>query len=101
MSEKTFWVTSLYGFNTKQPRVNFAMPGGEMVQMSPAEARDLAHNLLSCADAAESDAFIVEWLQGTLGLEERQSAQILHDFRLWREGHRGAADDGSVSRETP
>ena len=86
--EKTFWVTSLYGYKSKEPRVNFAMSGGEMVQMSPEEARSLALNLLSCADAAESDGFVVEFLRDKVRIDERASAGILNDFREWREKRR-------------
>lgn len=38
--QKTFWVRSMYGANTKQPIVVITMPGGESVQMRPDEARE-------------------------------------------------------------
>ena len=64
---KNILVSSGYGGNTKKP---FVMIEGdsidEAIQMSPIEARDLALNLLQCADAAESDAFIVEFTQNEL-----------------------------------
>jgi hypothetical protein len=86
--DKTFWVTSLYGGKTREPRVNFAMPGGEYVQMSPEEARDLALNLLQCADAAESDGFVFEFIKDKVGAPDEISARILGEFREYRDKRR-------------
>lgn len=85
--EKTLWVRSQYGFNHRKPQVVITMPGGETLQMSPAEARHHALAVLECADAAESDAFIFEYLQAKVGLTDNQMAQVLGDFRTWREEH--------------
>jgi hypothetical protein len=85
--EKTLWVTSMYGFKTKEPLVVITMPGGEMLQMRTAEARSHALQVLECADAAESDAFVIEYLQAKVNLTEEAAAVVLGDFRKWREDH--------------
>lgn len=90
--EKVFWVRSMYGHKHRQPAVVFTMPGGETVQMSPAEARELAGNVLACAEAAEGDAFTFEFLREKTGISEESAAQVLHDFRGWRDAHRPAEE---------
>lgn len=81
---KMFWVTSMYGYKNKAPLVTLTVPDGGMHQMEPKEARDLALNLLECAEAAEQDAFIIEWAIGRFQLSEQNAAMILGDFRDWR-----------------
>lgn len=90
---KTVLVSSGYGGNTKKP---FVMIEGdqidEAIQMSPDEARDMALNLLSCADAAESDAFIVEFTMKELKSDERHARVLLVEFRKFREKMRGKVE---------
>lgn len=57
----------------------------ERVQMSPTEARDLALNLLMCADAAENDAFLVTFLRRKVKADDRAIAGILQEYRKWRD----------------
>lgn len=60
-----------------------------MIQMSPEIARDLAHNLLAAADAAESDGFLVGWLQDTIQVDDmRTIASLLVEFREYRKARR-------------
>lgn len=81
----TFWVTSGYGYRTQKPFVQVLIESADfMTQMSPAEAKDLAQNLLTCAEAAESDAFLVTFLRSQIKAEDRAIAAILNDFREWR-----------------
>jgi hypothetical protein len=42
------------------PWVRLTTPDGIKAVMSPAEARDLALNLLCCAEAAETDAILLQ-----------------------------------------
>jgi hypothetical protein len=44
--------------------------------------------LWECADAAEGDAFLVEWFTEKAGLELPQVGALLRDFRESRERHR-------------
>lgn len=83
--ERTFWVRSMFGFKTQQPIVVVTMPGGEMVQMEPDEARDLALNLLRCAEAAEGDAHLVTWAKDHGITADENIAAVLNDFRNYRD----------------
>lgn len=86
-------VTSGFGYNTQQPFVQMIIQRADwMTQMSPAEARDLAFNLLTCADSAESDGFLVGFFQNTVGVDDmRTVASILVQFREYRDQQRGTA----------
>lgn len=87
--EIVFWVSSGFGHNTQRPFVQVVIDALDAsAQMSPAEARSLALNLLEAAEAAESDAFLVTFLRDTIGAEDRSIASILTDFRQWRESQR-------------
>lgn len=83
----TFEVSSGFGYNTQAPYVQVLIKKADwMTQMSPATARELALNLMACADAAESDGFLVNFLRKTVGVEDmRAIATILMEFREYRE----------------
>jgi hypothetical protein len=83
-------VSSGYGANTKRPFVAVQIGDRKPYQWSPDEARRVAALLLECADAAEGDAFIVEWFTEKVGLELTQVGALLSDFRASREKHRDA-----------
>lgn len=85
--EITMWtVTSGYGGNTRQPFVEVIIrPHEFMTQMSPSQAREIAMNLLTAADAAEGDAFLIEFVHQKIGAPMEKAAQILVEFRKWRE----------------
>lgn len=86
-------VSSGYGGNTRKPFVMIeADEIDQPIQLSPAEARDMALNLLSCADAAESDAFIVEFTMKELKSDERHARVLLVEFRKFREKMRGKVE---------
>lgn len=89
-------VTSGFGANTQQPYVQVLIEAADWsTQMPPATARELAFNLLSCADAAESDGFLVTWLRQRIGVEDLNAlAGVLMQFREYRDRQRGGADDG-------
>lgn len=82
-TDKKLWVNSGYGMGSKAPFVNLTFPGGEVVQMSPDEAREIALNLLQAAQASITDAFIVEWTQQKLNLGLDKAAVLLNDYRTW------------------
>jgi hypothetical protein len=54
-------------------------------QLSPNEARDFAERLRRTADAAESDAFVYEFLTQHIGAGSEHAAMVLHLFREFRE----------------
>lgn len=79
-----FSVTSGYGYHTRQPYVGVAVPGFE-IKMPPNDARALALNLLQAAEAALSDAFMVEFIQH-IGGDEKDAFVTLTEWREWRQG---------------
>ena len=80
MSEITFWCTSILGYNTGKPLVQFSYPGGD-VMISPAKARSLALNLLQCADAAQSDMAIFGILTESVGLDVNSAGRLIKELR--------------------
>ena len=81
-------VTSGYGGNTRQPFVELKTDKlKEPMQLSPEEARDLALNLMECAEASEQDAFMFEFVSKELHAGESAAAGILGEFRKWRDDH--------------
>lgn len=86
---KTINVTSGYGGNTRQPFVQIQMeyPKDHPLQLAPEEARDLAANLLQAAEAADQDAFIFEFHRDLMKGDENIAANMLIQFRKWRDEH--------------
>lgn len=85
MKEERVNVSSGYGANTKRPFVAVQIGDRKPYQWSPDDARRVAALLLECADAAEGDAFIVEWFTEKAGLELPQIGALLRDFRASRQ----------------
>lgn len=83
---KELWVRSLYGAKGREPLVAITMPGGEMLQMSPDEARHHAQVVL---EAAEQDAFMFEFARDAFGDKagdaDQAATAMLNEFRKWRE----------------
>jgi hypothetical protein len=80
-----FYASSGYGHNTRKPFIDLSYNGRKLAQLSPESAIDLAHNLLSCAEASLGDAFLIEFMRERVGLEEPQIGGLLIEFREWRE----------------
>lgn len=80
-------ITSGFGHNTQQPFVQMLIRRADwMTQMSPENAREVAHNLLAAAEAAESDGFLVGFLRQGMGIDDmRMVASVLVQFREYRE----------------
>lgn len=77
--------TSGFGHRTRQPYVQMLCQAKDFItQMSPADARNLAMNLLQCAEAADGDAFLMTFAMERAGLDEKRAVQIMFDFREWR-----------------
>jgi len=92
--ENMLSVASGFGMNTKQAFVTIGLANPQetanpVVQIASHVARQIAHQILEAADAAESDGFVLEWLtEGAASLSEGQAASLLNDFRSWRERQR-------------
>lgn len=82
----TFHVSSGFGHRTRQGYVQVLIEAADWTtQMTPDNARELAANLLQCAEAAEVDAFLMTFMRERVGAPDEQAAQILVEFREWRE----------------
>ncbi len=88
IKEERVNVSSGYGANTKRPFVAVQIGDRKPYQWSPDEARRVAVLLWESAEAAEGDAFVVEWFTEKAGLEVAQAAALLNDFRQSRERER-------------
>lgn len=88
-AETTFWAQSSYGMRAKQPIVVLRHQDW-VLQVSPAEARQIALSILEAAESARSDAFLVEWVKVSCGADDEGAARLLHEFRNWRKDHAGA-----------
>ncbi len=85
--DEGFFVSSIYGAQVRRPLVQIRIGDQAPFAISPGEARDVAHNLLAAAEAAESDAFIFEFMAQKVGLGEPEGGAMLVAFRQWREEH--------------
>ena len=92
----SFLLQSLVSARTGEPLVNLRWSYG-VAQLSRAQARELAANLLSAAEAALSDACLSRFLVERVGLQEtRHIGQLLVELREFRDrfstGQEGARD---------
>jgi len=87
-------ITSTYGYTTQKPYVELSMDSSP-AQFSPDKAREIALWLLEASDASESDAVLMAFARDQIGLDERRSAQLLDQFRQYREKQRGSAVDSA------
>jgi hypothetical protein len=80
-----FWAENGYGHNTRKPFVALTYNGRKLAQMPPETAIELAHNLLAVAEASIGDAFLVEFMRDRVGIEMKEIAGLLVEFREWRD----------------
>lgn len=86
---KIILVSSGYGVNTRLPFVKIESEDlDHPLQITPETARDLAGNLLKAAEAAETDAFLIEFFKGALHQSDLVAASILFNFRDFRDERR-------------
>ena len=79
-----------YGYKAKRPFVELVV-NDQMVQMTPAKARQIGTWLLVASEQAEADGFVVEWLATDLGgFSDEDAAKLLNSFRAYREEQRRA-----------
>lgn len=86
IEEGMLYAESMFGFKSRQPIVKISYGITFEVQISPSEARHFAHSILEAAEAAETDAFMVEFIKTRVGInEDEMVAAFLNDFRKARE----------------
>jgi hypothetical protein len=84
---KTIWFTSLVSSRTGEGVVELTW--GEMrAQLSVQQAREHALGVLEVAEAAEADAFMVEFFEKDLGMPREKALAVLVAFRGYREKRR-------------
>jgi hypothetical protein len=94
-SPRRIEVQSIVSYQTGEGLVQIR--GGDG-QLTPAAARDLALNLLSAAEAAETDALVLRFSEGVLG-DKRLSAFILGELRQMR--GEAPRQNWQTNKETP
>jgi hypothetical protein len=78
-----FWTTPIYGTNHHEPLVSIKLRD-VAVMVSPAKAREMGMMLLTAAESAVGDGYVVEFFMDRMGLGVDDVGTILADFRLWR-----------------
>lgn len=87
------------GVNRKgEPFIQLLVDGEVICQLDPAAARDHAKNVLEATEAAEQDAFMLDFVKGTIGTTEEGAARLLQEFRAYREA-RGKKEPSSDPKE--
>jgi hypothetical protein len=71
-----------------EPFVQLILGDKLVAQQSVQQAREHAMAVLEAAEAAEQDAFLVDWVK-RVGADERAAAGLLQDFRNYRREHTG------------
>lgn len=71
-----------------KPFVHMFVDGERVAQVSPAEAREHALHLIEAAEAAEQDAFMLDYARRRIGADDNAAAGLLVDFRNWRESRK-------------
>jgi hypothetical protein len=81
-------VKSLVSGRTMEPFVEIVW-GEQRAQLSLEEARNHALYILECADAAESDLFVFQWLTrdvvGTEADKQAEFQRVMREFQAFRE----------------
>jgi len=93
--------TSLYNPETRQSRV-WLRDGDWSRILTPEDARQLAQDLLVVAEAADQDAFLVEWLRGAIQFPMTTVTLVLAEYRKTREQWQTARKESHDGRtESP
>jgi hypothetical protein len=83
--DNSIWVETIVSHRTGEPIVQIAWYD-HIGQFAPADARQLAMQLLEASAVAETDAFLCRFLKEKIGIEEAADyAAILQEFRAFRE----------------
>ena len=80
-------VSTLVSAKTKEPKVDIVDEEAEWrVQLTVAEARALALNILQAAEAAVTDGFVYDWVTKVIQAGDAEAGSVLNDFREYRKG---------------
>jgi len=67
-----------------EPFIQLILADKVIAQQSVEQAREHALAMLATAEAAEQDAFLVQWAKTRLGADEHAAVMLLQEFRNWR-----------------
>jgi hypothetical protein len=82
--KEVIWVQSLISHRNQKPRVDIQL--GEIhTQMSVDAAVDVARNLFEVCAGSYADGFLFNFLTEKLGQSREVAAQIIQEFRSYRE----------------
>ena len=81
-----FMLTTILSRSDHQGKVSVEFDGKALTQMDTDTARELAHNFLECAEAAEQDAMTWAFLRTQVGLSEEKAARMIGELRQFRGG---------------
>ena len=70
-----------------------------IAQMDVEQARDHGRAIIEAAEAAETDAFIYDWVVKRVGAGKEQAAGLLVDFRKYRTEVTGKRHGATSSRD--
>jgi hypothetical protein len=88
------------GINSKgEPFVQLILGTKVIAQMTVPEARDHGMAIVEAAEAAETDAFVFEWVTKHVGAGPQQAAGLLVDFRKYRSEITGKRHGATSSRD--
>lgn len=79
----TFWVQGIVSARNGLPYVQMANADRMIAQLSVAQARNIAHDILTAAHNAEADAMIVRFFS-KLELPESALGALMQEFRDFR-----------------
>lgn len=94
----TFWVAGIVAARNSLPYVQMANDQRMIAQLTVAEARNVAKDLLTAASHAEADAMIVRFF-GKLDLPEAALGHFMQEFRDFR--HTIEMEKVETSRSDP
>lgn len=85
---KDMLVSSGVSSQTKEPFVMIESDDlDHPLQIDPASARNLGTLLMHASESAMSDAFVVNFFQKKIGVDEQAAAGVLVAIRAWRNEH--------------
>lgn len=98
-----FWVNGIVAQRDKQPYIQLSNEKGMIAQMSMAQARKIAMDILQMSARTEADAMIIKFFS-RFELPEAAASQMLVEFRDFRaeldqekvEGHLQDPDTGEI-----
>jgi len=88
------------GVNQKgEPFVQLIFGNRVIAQMDVEQAREHGRTIVEAAEAAETDAFIFDWVINRVGAEPENAGAMLVDFRKYRTERTGKRHGATSKRD--